>query len=146
MYIGILIVIKALVKPSTKPAIELPAIQVSEFNYHFNPSKSLLVASNGLSVTSAMTKVSALLNNVNYKVFNTEEEMLNAYNADNGTIAAGVIFGYGNNSLIQHYAICMKSVPGTGANYTQAQHQGMYEQIKYLNTCLRMNTCLGIGA
>ena len=137
--------IRALAKPSTKPAIELPVIQVSEFNYHFDSSKSLLVASNGLSVTSAMTKISARLN-VTYQVFNTEEEMLNAYNADNGTIAAGVIFGYGNNSLIQHYAIRMKSVPDTGANFTPAQDQGMYEQIKNLNTCLRMNACLGIDA
>ena len=124
MYLGILIMIKALVKPATQPALSFPVQSLSSFP--LNTNKSLYVVSNGLGITSLMTKITGNLNNMNYQVFPDENAALDAYTANKSLVAAGIIFGYGNASSMYQYAIRMpaESIADTKKYYTQGQNQG----------------------
>ena len=123
-YIGILIMIRALIKPATQPALSFPVGSLSSFS--INTKHSLYVVSNGLNVNSVMTKIAADLNNMDYQVFATESAALDAYTANKSQVAAGVIFGYGNNLTIHQYAIRMpkESIADTKKVFTDGENQG----------------------
>ena len=125
--------IKALVKPATQPALSFPVNSLSSFPV--NTNKSLYVVSNGLNISSVMTKIAGNLNNMAYQEFATESAALDAYTANTSLVAAGIVFGYGNTSSLHQYAIRMPpdSIADSKSVYTNGQNQG--------NVCVHVCVC-----
>lgn len=123
--------IKALVKPETKPAVQFPVNSLNNISMISPYNKQLLVvAPSHIDVKPVMRIISGKLQNINYTIYPTQELAEEAYEQDRDNVAAGIIFSYlpseGNGSSVLTYAIRMscESSPDTGTIFRQALDQG----------------------
>lgn len=111
MYLGILVMIKQLVKPSVKPAAIFPTQPLANFSIDIN--KTILVtAPSTFDVATPMAKISLRFNNIQYKNFTTQQAAEEEYKKNPDAVAAGIIFDYDPGSGATgglQYAIRMAS-------------------------------------
>ncbi|KAK6171363.1 hypothetical protein SNE40_019569 [Patella caerulea] len=107
-FVAILAMIKALSKPSTKPAINrFPVNSLNDSTFQFNATtKKILVSPNTTDIQTIMTHVSSLLGSVQYEMYGDMKTIEDIYRNNSKEIGAGLVFNYQGGNIMD-YAIRM---------------------------------------
>jgi hypothetical protein len=91
------------INPDPMQSIRFPVNSLE--NFTVNTSKTLYVVTNGLNVNQVMDRVSAKLDNISYRLFESESEAQYEYDKSKTVVSAGIIFGFHNKTSLESYAI-----------------------------------------